>query len=44
MRPLVRVMFKRPKANIKDTRYEGEDWIKLAQNKSQWRAFVNRVI
>jgi len=27
-----------------ETRYEGVDWIHLAQNKEEWRALVNTVM
>jgi hypothetical protein len=32
------------KTNHKETRYEGMDWIKLAQNRGQWLILVNNVM
>jgi hypothetical protein len=30
--------------DLREIRLDGMDWIHLAQNRDQWRAFVNRVM
>jgi hypothetical protein len=32
------------KMDLKETGWDGMDWIDLAQNRDQWRALVNAVI
>jgi hypothetical protein len=32
------------KMNLKETEWDGMDWIHLAQDRDQWRALVNTVI
>jgi hypothetical protein len=32
------------KMNLRETGWDGEDWIDLAQDRNQWRALVNAVI
>jgi hypothetical protein len=32
------------KMDIKEMEYEGVDWIKVAQDRSRWRALVNKVM
>jgi hypothetical protein len=30
--------------NLRETGWDGVDWMEMAQNKDQWRALVNTVI
>jgi hypothetical protein len=30
--------------DLREIRWDGMDWIELAQNKDQWRALVNTVL
>jgi hypothetical protein len=32
------------KMNLREIIWSGKDWIDLAQNRDQWRAFVNTVM
>jgi hypothetical protein len=32
------------KIDLRETRWDGTDWIDLAQDKDQWRALVNTVM
>jgi hypothetical protein len=32
------------KMNLRDIRWDGMDWIDLAQDRNQWRALVNMVM
>jgi hypothetical protein len=32
------------KTGVKGTGYEGEDWIRLAQNKVEWQPIMNKII
>jgi hypothetical protein len=46
-RPLGRSRFKwvdNNKMDLKETEWEGMDWIDLAQDRDQWRAVVNAVM
>jgi hypothetical protein len=34
----------RPKMDLRETGIDGENWIRLAQDRVQWRAFMNTVM
>jgi hypothetical protein len=46
-RPLVRPRFSRVnniKMDLRDTEWDGMDWIDVAQDRNQWRVLVNMVM